>query len=268
MKNKSIKTIDCQQHISDFLSTGSFLEGTVFKRNRERKTSKGYYMYWDYSCPVCSNDEYVQAGLCSGVFTNTSGNLKSGKKSCRCIDSYRWTQEQREHQINKICKQEGIIFIGWADGGYENAFSKILWNCGKNNHQSTTDDFINAGRRCGCYRETLHGFNPTKPASIYITRWYGYCESYLKFGITNRDVKVRVSEQDSASKHLDYEILYEGYSDDGGLIQDIERKCKQSLNTGACSEKLLPDGYTETVYDTEDNLNSLLQIINSCLNTQ
>lgn len=260
-----IKTLPDEIHIKDFIDTGSFPEGYIFKKNKIKTDKRNTKDYWDCYCPYCSDIDniYVKNGCCR-IFTSMTSSLKRGILPCRCSKNHKYSEDEAKVLSKITCEHNNGRFINII-GDYNGIDKvKIKWL----RPDDIVAEVLLRDLRRGKTGLNPHGFDPSKPASIYITRWYGYCESYLKFGITNRDVKVRVSEQDSASKHLDYEILYEGYSDDGGLIQDIERKCKQSLNTGACSEKLLPDGYTETVYDTEDNLNSLLQIINSYLNTQ
>ena len=63
--------------IEKFFASGAFLSGTEFKRSEEDRE------IWGYSCPVCSNDQYVSAGLCSGVFQAVSYSLSKGALACR-----------------------------------------------------------------------------------------------------------------------------------------------------------------------------------------
>ena len=60
-----------------FMETGVFVEGTTFCRSG-RLDSKGESSYWHYTCPKCSTDEYVEAGVCSGVFESTFSSLQKG----------------------------------------------------------------------------------------------------------------------------------------------------------------------------------------------
>lgn len=142
---------DDETHIKEFMTTGKFLEGTKFWRS-ERKNSQGWQRYWNYTCPKCSNDEYVKAGLCDGVFEGHATSLKKGQPSCRCKTNYLWTQEQREYQIKKVFDIEGGRFIGWKDEdvGYKNSFSKLKWVC-KEGHSCETivSDFLGTNKtRC------------------------------------------------------------------------------------------------------------------------
>ncbi|AUR94331.1 hypothetical protein NVP1193O_200 [Vibrio phage 1.193.O._10N.286.52.C6] len=118
----------------------------------------------------------------------------------------------------------------------------------------------------GCSCAPFGGFDPSKPAHFYIVRWFGYGESYIKFGITNREVMDRISEQNNASAHLDYEILHTFYHESGQLVWDCERLIKSSMQTAVCPKELLPDGYTETIHDTIDNLHTLVYSVDEYLN--
>lgn len=66
-----------EQCVESFMRTGSFKEGTTFVRNKQKR-HYGAYPYWDYTCPVCSQDEYVKTGVCSGLFTSQTHKLKRG----------------------------------------------------------------------------------------------------------------------------------------------------------------------------------------------
>lgn len=102
-------------HIQQFLDTQNFLDGTRFWRNNDKLTKCGARNYFNYTCPVCSNDEYVKAGLCSGVFTSFIGHLKAGRKSCRCSIGFRWTQEQKTFRVGKLIEESNIHVSGWVD---------------------------------------------------------------------------------------------------------------------------------------------------------
>lgn len=142
---RKLRTKDVKYHVNCFREAG-FSDGYNFWKS-DRKNNKGWCNHWNYTCPACSNDEYVKAGVCTGVFESTRNNLRAGKKACRCSKSYRWTQEQREYQIKKVCEEEGLTFVGWR-GQYKNSNSKFNWLCEKNHNCSTSIDKFLSGRRC------------------------------------------------------------------------------------------------------------------------
>lgn len=141
------RTVNDDQHIHDFMKTGSFIDGTIFCRS-DKVYSTGAKIYWKYTCPICSNDEYVKAGVCTGIFEGDVSSMKKGIRSCRCSKGYNWTQKQREYQIKKICTEEDLTFINWCDEKYKGVFSRFRWLC-KEGHKRTTSIYrFLAKRRC------------------------------------------------------------------------------------------------------------------------
>ena len=120
------KTKDDSVIVNSFLATGAYPSNTTFKRNLIKTDSRGRKVYWDVTCPICSDDLYVRAGVCSGLFTAAPSELKRGQRPCRCSPLYRRTQEQTEYDINRVCKLEGLTFNGWTDKGHTNVTSKFF----------------------------------------------------------------------------------------------------------------------------------------------
>lgn len=249
------KSIDDIQHIKDFMNTGAFLEGTRFTRS-DRKNSKGIKNYWVVGCPKCSNDEYVLNGLCDGKFESKVTNLKDGKIPCRCSDKFRWTQQQREFQIQKVLSEDGGKFITWEKGIYKNCYSKFNWLCSDGHECGTTvASFLNCNTRCGtCHKR---GYDPNKTGNLYLVEWYGFGESYLKKGITNNTTLFRVKGQFGKGK-LDYKIIRE-VSGDGKVVQEAEKYLNSVMDGYACPKEWLPDGYTETEHNTPENYKFLME---------
>lgn len=173
-------------YIDRFIGSGSFLEGTRFWRS-DKRDSRGCYSYWNYYCPVCSNDEYVKEGLCSGIFNGVISTLSKGSKSCRCVPSFRWTQEQREYQLTLLLNKEGANFTGWV-GDYNGAFSKFNWVCSKGHSCSTEiSNFIHLNHRCKTCAENLWGFyqeRATDTDTLYLLRFQNNEEVFYKIGRT------------------------------------------------------------------------------------
>lgn len=193
IKSSKLRLPD-ETHYDRFLSTGSFIEGTYFWRS-DRVDTRGYSVYWKYYCPLCSNDEYVQNGLCEGVFEAAGGTLKKGNRSCRCSNTYKWSQEQREYQVMKVCKEEGLTFIGWSEK-YKGAFTKFNWVC-SHDHKNTTclSNFLHLNHRCSTCSENSWGYYKEKKDDIdtlYLLKFYGEDEVFYKIGRTFK-VKDRFS---------------------------------------------------------------------------
>lgn len=244
-------TLPDEYLVKRFMDTGRFMEGTVFERKKDNK--------WEYTCPVCSNDEYVVNGLCDGQFSSSAGHLLEGKSCCRCHKgSYRWSAQQREYQLMKYFKPRGYEFVRWEDG-YLNNSSNVVWKCSKG-HLNTTN-FSNLRSRLSCKTCSGNGFKTHLPAKLYIVRWC-YCDySILKFGITNKSVSSRVTNQKNKTD-MTPEVLYVFTHESGSHVLDCENFIKSSMDTG-CDRSIFPRGFTETVMDTPSNLELLLKIIST-----
>lgn len=163
---KKIRYIPDMVYIDRFLKAGFSVEDK-FTRNLYKKDKSGGYSYWEFECHLCSKDEYVSAGLCSGIFEVNLKSLTGGSKPCRCNKyNYPWTKEQREYQIKKICAGEGLEFISWAEVGYIGCDSKFKWKCARGHLCENTriSNFI-AGNRCkSCVslEESCNGFYPER----------------------------------------------------------------------------------------------------------
>lgn len=121
-------------YIKQLKDSGNFLVDTEFYQCEELYKSD----YFNYTCPICSNDEYVKNNLCSGIFTGRFSNLMKGIKGCRCASSPRLTVEQKSFKLKSITDKEHLTFISF-DG------KRLQWLC-ENNHNNLTG-----------YQEFLHG---------------------------------------------------------------------------------------------------------------
>lgn len=71
-KRSRAKSID--QHLKSFYEAGIKEDYILWAKDDQRLP----YYYWCYICPVCSYDEYVKSGVCSGVFESHYKSLKEG----------------------------------------------------------------------------------------------------------------------------------------------------------------------------------------------
>lgn len=256
-KIQSVCKKDDSHFINLFFKSGKFIEGTIFSKNNTKTDKYGNFVYWDYYCPVCSNDEYVKNGLCSGVFTGTSSNLKSGCSACRCNGSVaKWTPEQRTYQIKQVVKEKEGTFLGWING-YKDSNSRFNWLC-KENHlcNSKCEWAFYDLRSSTC---SPYGFSKDLPASFYIVKWFNDKTKILKFGITNNEVITRV-EQQAGKCDLSYEILYDFKFEKGNDAWILEQQyVKPNVERKVLSKNEMQDGYTETTHFY--NLDKILKIV-------
>lgn len=235
-------------HIERFMKTGGLHPKTQFFRS-ERLTSAGRKPYWNYICPVCSNDEYVKAGVCSGVFEGYIGSLKKGELSCRCSKNYHYTKEQWEYKIKKECKERGYEFIDWKSKNF-GALYKFRYNCSLHGAQTITTDNFLTGKGC----PQCSGKNQQE---CYINIVYDeYLPVALKFGIANNS-KVRLRRQNGKNLFQMKQMqVYQFPSIES--CKAAERACLLELDCGILSSRELQDGYTETT--SLQNLDKIIEI--------
>jgi hypothetical protein len=163
--------------------------------------------------------------------------------------------------LEEVLKRTTLTDVTNFSVDFETGDVNFYCNCCNNNFNTKRHYLLAGSVPCGC--ASSPNFNKSLPANLYIVRWYGYGNSYLKFGITNKEVVSRVSQQCSQSRHLDYVILQIFYSVSGQSVWDCEKVIKKSIKGSICPKKWLPDGYTETVDDTPENLTKMVEIIST-----
>lgn len=220
--------VDRSVHIKDFYSAGFSKDYYFWESNRVN--SQGFYPYWYYYCPICSEDEYVKNGLCTGIFEQSLVYLKRGLKNCRCSKHYKYTQEQIEFKIKSLCDEDNYIFTGWEDGQYEGCHSKFKFICPLGHSDSTLPYTFIKG--CRCKKCSQIARNKDLPA------FYGYYQNraneqdflyiiifkdkgYFKVGRTfNFDRRLTQLARESSTPKEDI-ILYRLYK---GLHADIYKQ--------------------------------------------
>jgi len=263
LKTKEASTSLDEVHIEEFIKTGKFLEGTTFTRNTTKKDSRGRYPYWDVICPLCSDDEYVKNRVCSGIFSCATSHLKRGKLTCRCSKTYRWTQDQREYQIGKVCSQENLTFIGW-EGEYKNCKSKFNWKCSEGHRNVTSlNDFLKGIRCTQCFQEysVINGYYPDRTKEQdYLYIYYLSEENYLKVGRSfnlsrrQKENQIRINNYNPHSKIRVLKTFTGTHKD----IYDLEQKILSDLKS------FQVNGYGSSELLSVEALPSIWNIINSC----
>jgi hypothetical protein len=143
------------------LGTGKFKEGSIFKRDLSKVDGEGHSSIFEMYCPVCSEDEFVQAGVCDGKFTSSYNNLISGWVPCRCSKTHLWDTPTRTHQLSETCNNIGGNFLKWVDPkGYTSSkYSRFLWKCEKGHKRDSSVDTFLRKPVCGvCSQGSGNGY--------------------------------------------------------------------------------------------------------------
>lgn len=95
--------------------------------------------------------------------------------------------------------------------------------------------------------------------------WTKDNHSFIKFGITNREVNIRVDEQSKGTAYQ-YDIIFSKTWDDGHVALNLEKSIKQNnmFETKVINKVLFNSGFTETL--NIGNLKDLLYYVNTYVN--
>lgn len=227
--SKSKRELD-DYYINKFVLTGSYPEGTEFKRSNKKINSRA--IFWKYKCPLCSVDKYAKGGVCTGWFDQNQNYLLKGKHSCRCNKSVYWTEQQREFQLSEITKDSLVKFVEWV-GKYKDVKSRVKMSCKLHGEWETSFQSVYNGCLCpGCAKT---GYQSNKAGYIYtIFAKSPNNESFCGYGISN----VPYTRFKTHLRHLtDHGFkLYSVYMQktSGCEARSIENKLKSIYSKNIC----------------------------------
>lgn len=181
-----IKTVPDDKKISTFFMSGKFVDGTKFWRS-PNKDSSGKNR-WYSTCPICSSDKYVSAGVCSGIFESDVSNLYRGGLPCRCSTKVKWTKEQRELQMSE--SNSAFKFVRWSNNTSKPHDCAEFMCETHGPFETTAGEFLNSGR--GCPKCVSHGFKSHLDAFLYVLEIQSESSKIVGFGITN-DIDTRLA---------------------------------------------------------------------------
>lgn len=228
--------------IKSFFESGKFQEGTNFWRS-SRKTLKGH-SHWFSTCTVCSNDKYVKAGFCSGIFESPGVSLQRGAKPCRCNFTYKWTKKQREFQINEKIIADNLPYKFIRYVKYKGYNSQIIMHCPEHdNWVARVDSFLYNNSLCPSCAKT--GYNRNKQGWFYILKAEGASGEFTGYGISNTP-KRRIKKHTSTLAEYGFKIMeYRQFDRDGITIANLEKLVKSTFPR--CAQEM--EGFkTEATY--------------------
>ena len=229
-----------EDHIKDFMDSGAFADGTIFTNLGRAKIGRGNT--WQVICPVCSKDEYVMAGVCTGVFSAIDYSLKQGHKVCRCSPSFSFTKEQWNWRLSKNCAERGYTFLGWKNSKWGSG-ELMRYLCPKHGEQFARSSIFLSG--IGCASCAGHS---QQQCYINIVMDCDLPVAY-KIGIA-RDSGTRIKTQNRRNLFQMSQMAVYNFP----TVEDCkaaERACLSELRCGVLSARELQDGYTETVALTD-----------------
>lgn len=217
--------ISDEECIAEFYKNDIVKEGTIFCRENSGRNKTDF---WSYKCGNCSHDDYVKNGVCSGIFRTASASLKQGMLSCRCNKNPKRTKAQREYEIKKRIRDEGLslTFKCWNSEkfGIKDKFTLICEKHGE--FEKSVTDFLH--KKTNCASCAVTGYDKNKDASFYILKIEGDL-LFTGFGISNY-VESRLKHHSSILKNLNLKITeFMVLSSDGKSVLDLESDVKKKF---------------------------------------
>lgn len=269
ISTSNLNMVDDDIHIADIMKTKKFKEGTIFKRSNIKQK-------WESWCPVCSIDEFVQNGLCTGWFIANLQDYKRGQVPCRCSKlPGAYTKEQNEYRVKKrlveIQKEKNFTFIGFEDDNLFGDGSYLWYNCSEHGAQRVLLGHLMSNTSpTSCNGCAKYGFNKHADASFYIHEDGNGNE---KGGVTNRSVSIRLAEQNKSFQKYSGKIetwknhfhLYFPDTNNGGVLaSNLEKMVQEVISNSGCAYPYTSgDGYTETFKSNNEVYNLIIKFYNN-----
>ncbi|EIA3271117.1 GIY-YIG nuclease family protein [Salmonella enterica] len=144
--------------------------------------------------------------------------------------------------VNERNAETGYILEGVEGDIFSQRF-KIKQYCPEHKHRfAVTWDSFKGGTK-GCKYCCTSAFRKDKPVNFYIQT---LDDRYIKFGVTNRNVKRRMIEQQRESV-FSHELVTSYRFVNGEYADKLERLIKKRFKCGVVNRLDMRDGYTETL---------------------
>lgn len=211
----------------------------------------------------CLIDKHKWSSTLSNIIHKGVGCPKC--KANKTSDVFKMPEKDALAKCYEVCEKEGYKPIGFVEEYKTSSKARFEYICPTHgNHIVNYSDFVNQGSKCpSCAK---HGYNPNKQGSFYIVKWTNSSDSFIKFGITNRNVIDRLKQQGRRTNYC-YKILFKWTWKDGHIPLDIEKSVKSSnlFSWSVIDREDFGDGFTETLETKElDNLTDyVIRYINS-----
>lgn len=193
-------------------------------------------------------------------YESTTYSKISNKSKCPYCTHIKFTPQESFGAIHPELSKE------WSDKNNKTPYEyapytskSVFWKC-SNGHPDYKSRIGNrVFNNSGCPLCSNSGFKESKPANLYIVKWFNDEKIFLKYGITNNQVLRRVLNQ-KLKTNYNFEILKTFHFKSGKDCLYLETKISKKFEHGIISKEDFSDGFTETTYF--ENLDSILSLIN------
>lgn len=168
-------------------------------------------------------------------------------------------RQEKQAIIESRCEKMNYTFKGFSGDLRYSYATKFVIHCNKHNVTwESTKCTIHKFTCPECRKEQLIQLSNrtyTDKANFYIQL---LDDKFIKFGVTTRDIKIRMYEQTRKS-NFNHKLIFLHEFAEGWKALDLEHEVKQRFKTHAVPYKDLPDGWSETL--TIDELPHLQQLV-------
>ncbi len=234
---------------------------------------------WDYKknypikpqeiTPSARKKYWWKCQNCNFSYKQSPYQRINGPKCKKCgIESTKQKLQQGDKFIKnakEICKKEGYLYEG-VIGKYKNVDeSKFRYTCKEGHKKEVTfHGFVLSETRCPECAD--YGYKDSKPAILYVN--YNKEMEALKFGKTNQLDGNRLGMQNRKLHGKPKWVeKFKTAKLSGKKVSEIENKIKQNFKNqlGYLTKDEMPDGFTETVRYSKENIKKIKSIITSVL---
>jgi len=251
------RTVDEQLIIENITALKRYPEGSVFWRTPEKRkiSLEGHNTgnKWAMTCGICSEDEYVQQGLCSGVFETTAQQLQKGNLPCRCGEHFIYSVEQRRFQIEQHLsspEKAHYSFVGFHEKNNWQHTSKLKFKMFCEHHGNFDSSVLTMKTReiqCPLCR-VGGGYKTSLPGSLYILKIEGEGGNFTGYGISNQ-IEKRLQRHVSELYKYGYTITEQRIFNFSGK-KTLAVESKIFHNFEICSQNI--SGFREEAVSSED----------------
>jgi hypothetical protein len=253
-------------HLSGHSCPKCAIEKQIIKQssNREKVVSKFIETHkekYNYSLVEYINSMTKVIIICPihGEFEQTPNNHLRGKGCPKCANNKISNSEEFTTKANKIHNKR----YDYSKVEYSNAQSKIIIMCHIHGEFSQTANSHLAGHGCPkCSGENTRKLNSIKFKDkfnfgiLYLIRCFNDKETFLKIGITSKDIDSRYKSK--ISLPYNRETLYEKYARSEDII-NMENKIKYLFKYHK-PEIMFKGGRTETLHISQEK--AVLEFLN------
>lgn len=169
-----------------------------------------------------------------------------GRREKVCYSKDKAMSELEVH-FNKI----GGSFIRF-EGEYKGLSTMVEWYCSEGHKPKTVLESLIKNYN-NCHFCNSNGFRDYLPSYFYLTRFIGEDDesgeqvAHLKYGITNKNPRIRNKRQSSGTIYKTITPISYIYFENGSDARLLEKSLDSLYRTNAVCKEDFPDGYTETI---------------------